>query len=90
MDVQVERFDNLNDVGQDLAHLLDSQPNTVDQINTQLQQLQERWDNLVHLMEHKSKEVIVHFCNTSKSLRCFILWCKFKLEYFYKLMFVFL
>ena len=61
MDVQVERFDNVNDVGQDLAHLLDSQPNTVDQINAQLQQLQERWDNLVHLMERKSKEVIVNF-----------------------------
>ena len=79
MDMQVERFDNLNDVGQDLAHLLDSQPNTVDQINAQLQQLQERWDNLVHLMEHKSKEVIGNFFNKSKFLRCFILRCKFKL-----------
>ena len=57
MDVQVERFDNLNDVGQDLVQLLDSQRNTVDNINTQLRQLQERWDNLVHQMEHKSKEV---------------------------------
>ncbi len=57
MDVQVERFDNLNDVGQDLVHLLESQPPTVDQIQLQLQQLQERWDNLVQLMEHKSKEV---------------------------------
>ena len=64
--MQVERFDNLNDVGQDLAHLLDSQPNTVDQINAQLQQLQERWDNLVHLMEHKSKEVIVNLFNKSE------------------------
>ena len=71
MDVQVERFDNLNDVGQDLAHLLDSQPNTVDQINAQLQQLQERWDNLVHLMEHKSKEVIVNFFNKSKNVAFF-------------------
>ena len=57
MDVQVERFDNLNDVGQDLVQLLDSQPKTVDKINVQLQQQQERWDNLVHVMEHKSKEV---------------------------------
>ena len=71
MDVQVERFDNLNDVGQDLAHLLDSQPNTVDQINAQLQQLQERWDNLVHLMEHKSKEVIVNFFNKSQNVAFF-------------------
>ena len=71
MDVQVERFDNLNDVGQDLAHLLDSQPNTLDQINAQLQQLQERWDNLVHLMEHKSKEVIVNFFNKSKNVAFF-------------------
>ena len=71
MDVQVERFDNLNDVGQDLAHLLDSQPNTVDQINAQLQQLQERWDNLVHLMEHKSKEVIVNLFNKSEIVAFF-------------------
>ena len=71
MDVQVERFDYLNDVGQDLAHLLDSQPNTLDQINAQLQQLQERWDNLVHLMEHKSKEVIVNFFNKSKNVAFF-------------------
>ena len=71
MDVQVERFDNLNDIGQDLAHLLDSQPNTVDQINAQLQQLQERWDNLVHLMEHKSKEVIVNLFNKSEIVAFF-------------------
>ena len=69
--MQVERFDNLNDVGQDLAHLLDSQPNTVDQINAQLQQLQERWDNLVHLMEHKSKEVIVNLFNKSEIVAFF-------------------
>ena len=59
MDVQVERFDALNDVGQDLVQLLDGQQQeaVVGGINAQLQLLQERWDHLVHLMEHKSKEV---------------------------------
>ncbi len=57
MDVQVQRFDDLNDVGQELVHLLDSQPETVQRINTQLTSLQDRWDALVHQMEAKSKEV---------------------------------
>ena len=57
MDVQVQRFEELNDRGADLVSLLGNDPATVDKINGQLQQFQERWDNLVQKMEDQSKQV---------------------------------
>ena len=57
MDVQVQRFDDLNDRGQELAQLINSDPEAVERINSQLLEFQERWDNLVQQMEFQSKEV---------------------------------
>ena len=57
MDTQVARFDGLNDRGQELVVLLNNDPGTVNKINAQLQEFQERWDSLVQHMEYQSKEV---------------------------------
>lgn len=57
MDLQVQNFDDLNDRGQELVALLNNDPDTVQKINAQLQEFQERWDNLVQQMEYQSKEV---------------------------------
>ncbi|KAK2181696.1 hypothetical protein NP493_384g04000 [Ridgeia piscesae] len=57
MDVQVQRFDDLNDRGQELAQLINSDPAAVERINGQLLEFQERWDNLVQQMEFQSKEI---------------------------------
>ena len=57
MDVQVQRFDDLNDRGQELVAYLDGSPPAIERINAQLQEFQERWDNLVQQMEYQSKEV---------------------------------
>lgn len=57
MDLQVQRFDDLNDRGQELVGLLNNEPSTVEKINAELQQFQERWDNLVQQMEIQSKQV---------------------------------
>ena len=57
MDTQVQRFDELNDLGAELVGILDSNPNAVEKINTHLQEFQERWDNIVHQMEYQSKQV---------------------------------
>lgn len=57
MDVQVQRFDALNDLGAELVGFLDSNPDAVEKINSQLQLFQERWDNIVHQMEYQSKQV---------------------------------
>ena len=58
MDVQVQRFDDLNDRGQELSQLINSDAAAVERINSQLLEFQERWDNLVQQMEFQSKEVI--------------------------------
>ena len=57
MDIQVQRFEELNDRGADLVSLLGNDPVTVDTINNQLQHFQERWDSLVQKMEYQSKQV---------------------------------
>ncbi len=57
MDVQVQRFDDLNDRGHDLVQYINNDPDAVQRINSELQEFQERWDNLVQQMEWQSKEV---------------------------------
>ena len=64
MDVQVQRFDDLNDRGQELSQLINSDAAAVERINSQLLEFQERWDNLVQQMEFQSKEV-GYLCLTS-------------------------
>ena len=68
MDVQVQRFDDLNDRGQELAQLINSDPVAVERINNQLLEFQERWDNLVQQMEFQSKEVSVLLFSPSSCL----------------------
>ena len=61
MDLQVDKFDFLNDLGQDLVVYLNNEPVAIDGLNKQLEELQERWDQLVQRMEVKSKEVRIRF-----------------------------
>ena len=56
MDVQVQCFDNLNDYGQELVQHVDD-AGVVQMINSQLQEFQDRWDNMVQLMESQSREI---------------------------------
>ena len=57
MDVQMQHFDEMNDRGEELVMLVNNDPAAVEKINSQLQEFQERWDNLVQQMEYQSKEV---------------------------------
>ena len=57
MDFQVARFDELNDRGQELVGLLNNDPKTINKVNQQLLEFQQRWDDLVVQMERQSKEV---------------------------------
>ena len=57
MDIQMERFDSLNDYGQDLLQKIDASPGAVDTINHELTSFQDRWDHIVKLMEQQSKQV---------------------------------
>ncbi|XP_067674722.1 dystrophin-like isoform X3 [Haliotis asinina] len=53
---QVQRFDELNDCGQQIVQHVDNQV-AVDRISSQLEQFQERWERLVQQMEYQSKEI---------------------------------
>ena len=57
MDIQMERFDSLNDYGQGLLQKIDASPGAVETINHELTEFQERWDHIVQLMEQQSKQV---------------------------------
>ena len=57
MDVQVQKFDDLNDDGQELVRYMETDEGAVSRINAQLEEFQERWENLVGQMELQSKEV---------------------------------
>ena len=57
MDFQVARFDELNDRGQELVGLLNNDASTINRVNQQLLEFQQRWDDLVVQMERQSKEV---------------------------------
>jgi len=53
---QVQRFDELNECGQQIVQYVDNE-DTIQQISSQLEGFQERWEKLVRQMEHQSKQV---------------------------------
>ncbi|XP_013413171.1 dystrophin isoform X2 [Lingula anatina] len=57
MDVQVQRFDKLNEAGQVLVQHVGNDPAAVQRLTNQLEEFQERWENLVQQMEWQSKEI---------------------------------
>ena len=57
MGEQVRRCDALNECGQQIVRYVDSQV-AVSRIDTLLENLQERWEKLVQMMEHYSNQVI--------------------------------
>ena len=57
MDVQLERFNSLNDYGQELVQSMDASSDAVGSINKKLMDFQERWDHMVQLMGQQSKQV---------------------------------
>jgi len=58
MDVMIKYFDELNDLGSQLVQHVGGEDST-NAINSQLQNCQDRWDNLVQRMEHCSKQVLL-------------------------------
>jgi hypothetical protein len=56
MDLQMQKFDELNERGHEIVDV-EADEMVVNKINAQLEEFQERWENLVHQMEHQSKEV---------------------------------
>ncbi|XP_041352153.1 dystrophin-like isoform X2 [Gigantopelta aegis] len=56
MVVQVQRFDELNECGQQIVQYVDNQ-SAIDKISSQLEEFQERWEHLVLQMEYQSKEI---------------------------------
>lgn len=78
MDVQVQRFDNLNDLGQEVVHNIGNNPDAVRRINNVLQEFQERWDNLVQQMDLQSKEVCTQFMRLGEGGGGFRSICHFK------------
>ena len=57
MDHQVQRCEDLNVRGQDLLRFIGNDDEAVHRINGQLQEFQERWDNLVQQMDFQRREV---------------------------------
>ena len=57
MDVMIKYFDELNDLGAQLVQHVGGSEDSTKTINSQLQNCQDRWDNLVQRMEHCSKQV---------------------------------
>lgn len=54
---QVQRFDELNECGQQIVQYVDNEE-TVQKISSQLESFQERWEKLVRKMELQSKQVL--------------------------------
>ncbi|XP_064628408.1 dystrophin-like isoform X4 [Lineus longissimus] len=57
MDQQMQKFDELNERGHEIVDVVGADEMVVKKINAQLEEFQERWENLVHQMEHQSKEI---------------------------------
>jgi len=57
MDVMIKYFDELNEVGAQLVKQIGGSENSTKEVNSQLQNCQDRWDNLVQRMERCSKQV---------------------------------
>ncbi|KAK3089530.1 hypothetical protein FSP39_004327 [Pinctada imbricata] len=56
MVVQVQRFDELTECGQQIVQYVDNEE-AVQKITSQLEGFQERWERLVQQMEHQSKKI---------------------------------
>ncbi|KAL5009782.1 hypothetical protein ScPMuIL_012087 [Solemya velum] len=56
MVVQVRRFDELNECGQQIVQYVDNEA-AVQRISRQLEEFQERWEQLVQQMEYQSKQI---------------------------------
>ena len=57
MDVMVKYFDELNDLGAQLIQQLGGDDDSTKEVNSQLQNCQDRWDNLIQRMQHSTKQV---------------------------------
>jgi len=57
MDVMIKYCDELNDLGAQLLQHFSGDEDSTKVVNSQLQNCQDRWDNLVQRMEHCSKQV---------------------------------
>jgi hypothetical protein len=57
MDQQMSNFDQLNECGQEIVQLCPGDVTMVTSINNQLEEYQERWENLVRQMEYQSNQV---------------------------------
>jgi len=57
MDVMVKYFDELNDLGAQLVQNVGGDEDSAKAVNSQLQNCQDRWDNLIQRMQHCSKQV---------------------------------
>jgi len=59
MDVMIKYFDELNDLGAQLVQHVGGGEESTKAVNSQLQNCQDRWDNLVQRMEHCTKQVLL-------------------------------
>jgi len=76
MDVMIKYFDEVNDLGVKVAQHASDNEAAVIVINSQLQTCQERWDNIVQLMELSSKQVSLFITIPCRwSLVCMTLPC---------------
>ena len=57
MDIQLSQFDELQELGQDLMLYVGEEARN--NLTEQLTDLQERWDSLVHQMDHHTKQVSI-------------------------------
>jgi len=57
MDVMVKYFDELNDLGAQLVQHVGGDESSSKAVSGQLQNCQDRWDNLIQRMQHCSKQV---------------------------------
>lgn len=68
MDDQMARYDELTSVGQSLISYLQSFPQTIEKIQTKLDEYKARWDKLVEDMEEQSRKITASGANPEKVL----------------------
>jgi len=74
MDVMIKYFDELNDLGAQLVQQVDGSEDSAKAVSSQLQNCQDRWDNLVQRMQHCSKQVLMLLhCHLKKSGSTFVI-----------------
>lgn len=80
--MMIKYFDQLNDLGAQLLQHFEGDENSTKTVNSQLQNCQDRWDNLVQRMEHCSKQVLLSANKYYRIVRCnnfnvmiLLIWC---------------